>query len=331
MNTTLSICIPTYNRKNYLKQCLEIMLPQADKFQIPIFISDNASEDGTEKMIKNISSKYPLLFYKRREKNAGIDVNMLDVINLSHSKYAWWFGDDDILVDGGIQYLLEMLDKNRDLSLILLNAMYISGDLKKEQNKTTIRIKEDTFYDDCRIFFKDHCFHMPFGTLITNTSKFQGLDFTGFVGTSHAYSGVVFEYLAREFSEIGENNIMVIAKPPIYLRQGKKTWLNYSAKIMLIEIPKWFDKLDRVYYPEAQKIKQSYLIKQSKLRYLLNHRGSSQISFSNLNCLTKNLTFRGKINSILVSLLPVKFAKVVSNFIKICVNLIRPLLRRNHV
>ena len=112
MNTILSICIPTYNRKNYLKQCLETMLPQVTKFGIPIFVSDNASEDGTEEMVKKLSSEYRFLFYKKQKMNVGVDINMLEVISLAQSKYAWWFGDDDVLIDGGIQYLLDILNKN---------------------------------------------------------------------------------------------------------------------------------------------------------------------------------------------------------------------------
>ena len=50
---TLSIAIPTHNRAHFLKEELDILLPQVltRKEEIEIIISDNVSTDDTESMI----------------------------------------------------------------------------------------------------------------------------------------------------------------------------------------------------------------------------------------------------------------------------------------
>jgi abequosyltransferase len=51
MRPLLSICIPTYNRSQYLKQALETYVSNAAfDDEVEIVISDNASTDNTEKM-----------------------------------------------------------------------------------------------------------------------------------------------------------------------------------------------------------------------------------------------------------------------------------------
>ena len=59
--TLLSICITTYNRANYLGDCLSSIVEQFDNRelidQIEIMISDNASADNTTDIIKGFSDQ----------------------------------------------------------------------------------------------------------------------------------------------------------------------------------------------------------------------------------------------------------------------------------
>jgi abequosyltransferase len=67
----ISICIPTYNRKKYLKQCLDSIVNQ-DCFtenQIEIIISDNDSNDNTEKLVKEYQINYKNIKYFINDNN----------------------------------------------------------------------------------------------------------------------------------------------------------------------------------------------------------------------------------------------------------------------
>jgi glycosyltransferase involved in cell wall biosynthesis len=48
---TVSICIPTYNRKDYLKETLASVFAQTYK-DYEVVVVDDGSTDGTEEMIK---------------------------------------------------------------------------------------------------------------------------------------------------------------------------------------------------------------------------------------------------------------------------------------
>jgi glycosyltransferase involved in cell wall biosynthesis len=51
MSPKVSICIPTYNRKDYLKETLDSVFTQTYR-DYEVVIVDDGSTDGTEEMIK---------------------------------------------------------------------------------------------------------------------------------------------------------------------------------------------------------------------------------------------------------------------------------------
>ena len=59
--TLLSICIPTYNRAEYLKKTLESIVWQRDFLSkdVEVVISDNCSTDDTASVVAKFVEKYP--------------------------------------------------------------------------------------------------------------------------------------------------------------------------------------------------------------------------------------------------------------------------------
>lgn len=109
----ISICIPQYNRINYLLKSLEIIAFQSYQ-NIEIIISDDFSTDDTEKQIKNIipTYKYPII-YQKNDTNKGYDYNYRNCISMASGDYAFVIGNDDsIFGKQSIQYLVEFLINN---------------------------------------------------------------------------------------------------------------------------------------------------------------------------------------------------------------------------
>lgn len=67
----ISICIPTYNRSTYLQQVLESYVKEKEVIdgKVEIVISDNASTDDTEKLVREYQKTYPHIRYFRNAKN----------------------------------------------------------------------------------------------------------------------------------------------------------------------------------------------------------------------------------------------------------------------
>lgn len=121
----LSICIPTYNRSKYLKECLDSIVSQMSNQdiyeQIEIVITDNASTDDTTKTVQEFQKKYSNIHYFRNEKNLGFDRSFTKLIEKSRGKYCLSIGDDDAFFEGSIAMLLQKI-QDTDVPYFGLNC-----------------------------------------------------------------------------------------------------------------------------------------------------------------------------------------------------------------
>lgn len=108
-NLKLSICIPTYNRCNYLQRCIESIIGyQGD--DIEIIVQDNNSIDDTENIVKSFPDKR--IDYRKNSSNIGARLNVRSIIDRAKGEYCFFLTDDDMLVPGVIHIILDFIDKN---------------------------------------------------------------------------------------------------------------------------------------------------------------------------------------------------------------------------
>ena len=112
----LAICIPTYNRARFLPETLSSIVCQASN-DVEIVVSDNASTDNTEEVVRGFQQSFSRLKYYRWPKNMGADLNYLKVIELSVSEYCWFLGSDDVLKDGAIRRIIDEIKYGHDIYL----------------------------------------------------------------------------------------------------------------------------------------------------------------------------------------------------------------------
>lgn len=128
----LSICIPTYNRAEFLQDTLNQILREIDvlKDDIEICVSDNASTDNTARILRDMSASLPLRWQRNKE-NLGYDSNVLASIKLAGSEYIWFMGDDDTILPGAIKALVDALKRANRLkhppNAIFINEMKPGG------------------------------------------------------------------------------------------------------------------------------------------------------------------------------------------------------------
>jgi len=191
----LSICIPTYNRDRYLKECLDSIICQfKDKEifnQVEILVSDNASEDNTQNLVKEYQKEFSNIHYIRNLINIGSAKNIFQAYCQSKGKYLWPVCDDDIVEDGALKYLINSLSRC-DYSAVLLN--FSQGEHFNPRIKiygNSLQVKEDKVYQN------------PF-------TFFQGSDFCNFHGINFA-SAVLYncEYFQKE-----KNNFISFFQTP---------------------------------------------------------------------------------------------------------------------
>ena len=126
----LSFCIPTYNRCQFLKKNIDIILGQIRELsvenEVEILVNDNASPDNTEKVCKEFICNSPDIHieYHRNNTNEGPDWNFIKSMRLAHGEYSILFGDDDYLKPGSLAAILQMIACN-DADIILTNRTSI--------------------------------------------------------------------------------------------------------------------------------------------------------------------------------------------------------------
>lgn len=143
----LSICIPTYNRAGYLKNCLDSIVVQLDDKRlnnlVEIVVSDNASEDNTRELVKKYQNNFDDIKYFRNEKNLGFDGNVINSVLKASGKYCWHLGDDDSIQNGALAFIADFLSQ-KDVALLTVNFhpfMNIDMSLKKDDHFSEELIK----------------------------------------------------------------------------------------------------------------------------------------------------------------------------------------------
>jgi len=106
----LTIAIPTYSRSRYLAQLLDSLMPQlAGESRVELLVSDNASPDETPTILEEYRGRGMTFRNIRNETNIGPDANFEQCFAEASGKYIWIIGDDDVVLDGGVAAVLNLL------------------------------------------------------------------------------------------------------------------------------------------------------------------------------------------------------------------------------
>lgn len=130
---TLSIQIPTFNRNNYLIECLESLIESIKYFKknnlsldiekfISINIFDNNNNDTLRILLKSYLEIYPFINYRYNGGNIGSDRNIIQCYNLCAADYCHVLGDDDSVNIAYIQDIYFAINSGEDYAMIYLKA-----------------------------------------------------------------------------------------------------------------------------------------------------------------------------------------------------------------
>lgn len=98
----VSVMIISYNQQSYIREALESALEQ-DYANLEVVVSDDASCDDTQSIIRELAEKYPKRLkpiYNTR--NVGITANSNIGLRACSGEYIAFMGGDDVLLPGKI-------------------------------------------------------------------------------------------------------------------------------------------------------------------------------------------------------------------------------------
>jgi len=121
MKKSLTIAIPTYNRKEYIlgqvKSLVDIVIKNKLENDIEILVSDNNSKYNIYDLLEEYKKYSTFLTISKNDENIGMGRNICKTFNLAKGEFYFFIGDDDRLSANGILYLLKNC-KSTDASLI---------------------------------------------------------------------------------------------------------------------------------------------------------------------------------------------------------------------
>ncbi len=133
----LSICIPTYQRAEFLPETLESIAAQWGD-DLELCIADNASTDGTTEIVEGFRARLGAVRYFRWDANQGADRNYLKSVELATGDYCWILGSDDPIAPGAIAALRAAITAGAP-TIVLFNRMLCTRELTE--------VREDRFLD----------------------------------------------------------------------------------------------------------------------------------------------------------------------------------------
>jgi glycosyltransferase involved in cell wall biosynthesis len=116
-NPLITICIPTYNQQNYIKETLESILSQRS-MGLQIIVADDGSEDITPDILKSYKKAYPLnIDLILHSSNLGLSFNVSSILPFIRGEYVCWFAGDDIFLPNKLKKQLKFMKNNPNFSM----------------------------------------------------------------------------------------------------------------------------------------------------------------------------------------------------------------------
>jgi len=214
----LSICIPTYNRCNYLTDLLNSLIIQFEKNTalsdlIKIYISDNASTDSTASLCKKYS-RFHYFEYSKNETNIGAARNIYKCCQWGNGKYRWVIGDDELLEDGSLEYIIEILNK-------INPGLFINND-HKYNSRLKLPKQYNSFRDFAKATIKSGNPHMLLAhTLITSNIFRSDCFISAFAFLK--LTDTLYAHMYGIVKGINENNasVFITEKKTIHVRDQR--------------------------------------------------------------------------------------------------------------
>jgi abequosyltransferase len=196
----LTIAIPTYNRCRYLKELLVVLFEQLrGRSDVELLISDNATPDETPEAVEEFVKQGLEVRYIRNDTNIGPDANFLQCFELARGKYVWIFGDDDLIVPGGISTIVGLLI-DHEYSLVYVSPYWFRNDYLAERKSDYLGRFAEEYYGGVQFARRVGTMMNFISSIIVNKEQFyasqRDKDYSDLIGTSLSQLGYILPVLA---------------------------------------------------------------------------------------------------------------------------------------
>jgi len=139
MSMDLSICIVTFNARDYLRACLESIRQYAPALNYEIIVADNASTDGTTEML---ARDYPQVRLIHNAQNLGFSKPVNQTLGIAKGDFFVLLNPDTLLVEDVFTPLVEYLRTHPEVGIAIPKVVNADGSLQVQSRRGEARPAE---------------------------------------------------------------------------------------------------------------------------------------------------------------------------------------------
>ncbi|MEH2045642.1 glycosyltransferase [Nostoc sp.] len=113
----VSICIPTYNGKDFIAEAINSVLSQTYR-NIEIIVSDDNSNDQTLEIVNSLKNISEILFFVIKHERYGLANNWNYCISQAKGKYVKFLFQDDLLEPNAIEEMVYLAEQDEEIGLV---------------------------------------------------------------------------------------------------------------------------------------------------------------------------------------------------------------------
>ena len=127
-NKLLTVTVPCYNSQDYMRNCIDSLLPGGER--VEIIVIDDGSTDNTGKIADEYAEKYPSIVKVVHQENGGHGEGINQGVKNATGKYFKVVDSDDKMSEDFIAFLdaLEKCESSDGVDLIVTNYYYVHTD-----------------------------------------------------------------------------------------------------------------------------------------------------------------------------------------------------------
>jgi glycosyltransferase involved in cell wall biosynthesis len=209
---SLAIAVPTYNRDSLLDFFLATHAPYFHKYDVPIYVVDNASDDGTEAVCKNWAAQYANIRKHRFINHVEPDENFHRSLTIPTEDFIWLIGDGYEVSESMLVKVLDILnDETLRVDHITTNLVSLSNEREQQ-----------LFFDRTQLVKKLPWLMACISCNIYSRRLISDANFSKFYRSNWLQLGIILDYLERAKTRVlflPEVSVVTL-KCPVFKKSG---------------------------------------------------------------------------------------------------------------
>lgn len=222
----ITICIPTFNRSEFVISQLNFLLNEIISYKnlIEIKVADNCSSNFHKEKLIEFHSKNDHFELILNNENLGLIGNINLLASKTTTEYIWFLGDDDILKSGILEQIANILSINK------VNYVYLNF---------------DAFYDiEDNIVSSNNL--LEYRGLVENQDSFA-VNFFKENGTACMFMSSAIHKTDTILNLINYNRDQSITDPLLYFFASAKSPIYVEEKVLVL------DRLSQISWADQQR------------------------------------------------------------------------------